>query len=363
MPFALVAAMLASLGLHAAALLLPDLEPAPAAEAPAVLQAEIVLRPRAAPVNEAASREKTAAPPPARPAVPPIRSKPASPAAASAPLPSSPLPTTDSATLPPPLDTSAAPAAADSASAAGDDSPPGKAAAAASPAPDDSAPPLVSPGIPDRGTIRYAVYRGDPPTLIGSAEQRWEIGGEQGEGRYRIVSVMETTGVAAWIRSVRLETESRGALVVTGLQPERYVSRRFDAERERVEEVVFDHAARQVGFSRGGSAPLPGGAQDLLSFNYQLGWLARTGDMAIATTRKIGSFRLELLGKEWIETPLQPMWTLHFRASGETTTEVWLAPDNYLLPVKIRHIDKKGERFEQVAEDIRLAPADKASPE
>lgn len=350
MPFALVAAMLASLGLHAAALLLPEVEPVPAPEPPAALQAEIVLRPRAAPVSAATRGGKTATPPPTRSVPSPIRPKSVPPVA--------PLPTEAAGTLPPPAETSAAPAVSDGAPATGDGALAGAATAAPSPASDDPAPPLVSPGIPERGVIRYAVYRGDPPTLIGSAEQRWEMGGEQGEGRYRIVSVMETTGIAAWIRSVRLETESRGALVVAGLQPERYSSRRLDADRERVEEVVFDPAAGLVRFTRGGSAPLPAGAQDLLSFNYQLGWLARTGDMAIATARKIGTFRLELLGKEWLETPLQPIWTLHFRASGETTTDVWLAPDNYLLPVKIRHIDKKGEPFEQVVEDIRLAPAD-----
>ncbi|HEX5802600.1 MAG TPA: DUF3108 domain-containing protein [Azospira sp.] len=354
MPFALVAAMLASLGLHAAALLLPEVEPAPAPEPAAALQAEIVLRPRAAPVSAAPSGEKAATPPPALPAPPP-RPK-------SAPPVAPPLP--EAAASLPPADASAVPVspAPDGAPATGGDAPAG-AASPPTPALDEAAPPLVSPGIPERGMIRYAVYRGDPPTLIGSAEQRWEMGGGQGAGRYRIVSVMETTGVAAWIRSVRLETESRGALVVAGLQPERYSSRRLDGERERFEEVVFDPAAALVRFPKGGSAPLPAGAQDLLSFNYQLGWLARTGDMAIATTRKIGNFRLELLGKEWLETPQQSIWTLRFRASGETTTEVWLATDNHLLPVKIRHIDKKGELFEQVAEDIRLAPADNGTPE
>lgn len=331
MPFALVAAALASLGLHAAALFIPDIDLSPAPE-PAPLQAEIVLQPRVSPVAEATPPPAQAKPVPAKMPRKPAR-----------PLPRNAVPAPMAEV--PPVET---PAAASAGAGAENAAP--AAAAVASPAA-DAVPEVTSPQLPERGTITYDVYRGgEPATLIGAAEHRWEMA----DGRYRIVSVMETTGVAAWVRAARVETESSGRLVAGGLQPERYVSRRRD--RDRVEQVDFDAAAGQVRFGNGATAALPPGAQDLLSFNYQLGWLARTGDMAIATGRKLGSYRLELLGKEWVETPGQPIWALHFRASGETTTEVWLAVDQYLLPVKIRHIDKKGERFEQVARDIRLLP-------
>lgn len=313
--------MLASLGLHAAALFVPDIELSPL-PAPEPLQAEIVLQPRQAPVPVAAPPQpvkKAAAKPQAKPR-----------------------------TAPAPV----AETAAVSDSGGGNGAPVGsEAQATAAPAVSAEAPAVTSPGLPAAGSISYAVYRGgEPATLIGSAEHRWEMA----EGRYRIVSVMETTGVAAWVRAVRLESESRGRLVPGGLEPEYYSSRRLD--KERGESVAFDREKALVRFGNGATAPLPAGAQDLLSFNYQLGWLARTGDLPIATGRRLGNYRLELLGKEWVETPMQPIWTLHFRAVGETTTEVWLAPDNHLLPVKIRHIDKKGERFEQVAQEIRLEP-------
>lgn len=322
MPFALVAAMLASLGLHAAALFIPEVEPHPAPE-PLPLQAEIVLQPRAVP----------AAPPPAKAAPKPPR------------RPQRPLPPADSPA--PPAEASGA--ATEAPAPAVPPSPPAEPPAAVAERPPAETPAdVTSPELPATGAIRYVVYRGDSGTIVGSAEHLWEMR----DGRYRIVSVMETTGLAALLRAVRVESESSGVVAAGGLQPERYVSHR--ADRERVEQVEFDRAAGVVRFGSGATAPLPAGAQDLLSFNYQLGWLARTGDLAIATGRKLGTYRLELLGKEWLETPGQPIWALHFRASGETTTEVWLAPDQYLLPVKIRHIDKKGERFEQVAQEIRL---------
>jgi hypothetical protein len=345
MPFALAAALLASLGLHAAALFLPEAEPTPAPlPEPAPLQAEIVLRPRAAPLAAPPEPVAKAAPKPVRrPSQ--LQPRPESPVAvATLPAVADPLLADDGAATATPVVDAPAPAEA-------------------RPTVDDAQTEDVvdatSPQLPVAGEIRYVVQRGDPPVLIGSAVHRWRMA----DGRYRIVSTMETTGVAAWLRAVQLDVESSGRLVADGLAPERYRSRRADRGRERVEQADFDRDAGLVRFGNGTTAPLPAGAQDLLSFNYQLGWLARTGDMAIATGRKLGTWRLELLGREWLETPSRQIWTLHFRASGETTTEVWLAPDEHLLPVKILHIDKKGERFEQVVEAIVLDPPPDGAPE
>lgn len=321
MPFALVAALMASLGIHAAALFVPDIDLTPAEE-PAPLTVEVTLQPRRAPVAPPEAKAVAKAPA-AKPA--PVRK-----------------PATRSGD--PVVSAGDTAAASEAAPSVAPPAPPDAKSAAAS----GTAPDLTSPELPATGTIAYVVMSGDGTTLIGSAEQSWEMA----DGRYRISSVMETSGLAALIRPVRLETESRGLLTDAGLQPEQYVSRRIG--KERVDQVSFDWAAGRARFGNGGEAPLPAGAQDLLSFNYQLGWLAKTGDMAIATGRKLGTYRLELLGKEWLETPAGPIWALHFKASGETTTEVWLASEQHLLPVKIRHIDKKGERFEQVAQEIRL---------
>ncbi len=351
MPLALVAALIASLGVHAAALFVADTEALPAVE-PMPLSAEIVLRPRPAPSAPKTLRKPVRKAPENRPTPAAAAAAPATGVVAEAsPLPSPAVEKAGEATGDAPAEAAAMPAAGDGdASRLSADRP-----AAAEAAPPD----IASPQLPATGEIRYAVLRGDPPVLIGRAVHRWRMA----DGRYRIASTMETAGVAAWLRPVRLDTESRGRLVADGLAPERYRSRRTDRGRERVEEADFDRDAGLVRFGNGTTAPLPAGAQDLLSFNYQLGWLARTGDLAIATGRKLGTWRLELLGREWLETPQRQIWTLHFRASGETTTEVWLAPDEHLLPVKILHIDKKGERFEQVVEAIVLDPPPDGAPE
>jgi len=320
MPLALIAATLASLGLHAAALFLPDIDLSPPPD-PLPLQAEIVLQPRRAPVAQALPVAAPAAKTPVRRPAPPPH-----PAAESA------VPEAPAVPVENPVATDAAPAAPAGA--------PPAAAAVATPA-------LTSPELPPTGSIRFVVTNGETESIVGSAEHRWQMG----DGRYRITSVMETAGLAALFRSIRVEAESSGRLDASGLTPEEYTTRRTD--KARSDQVRFDWAAGIARFANGGDAPLTAGAQDLLSFNYQLGWLAKTGEMGIATGRKLGLHRLELLGRETLKTEAGEFPTLHFRALGSTHTEVWLAESRYLLPVRIRHIDKKGDRYELLVQEIR----------
>ena len=42
----------------------------------------------------------------------------------------------------------------------------------------------------------------------------------------------------------------------------------------------------------------------------------------------------------------------HLRTPGERPTDLWLAYDYRLLPVKIRHVDNRGNAYVQVATEI-----------
>jgi len=48
---------------------------------------------------------------------------------------------------------------------------------------------------------------------------------------------------------------------------------------------------------------------------------------------------------------------LHLRTPGENSTELWLAYDYLLLPVKIRYVDGQGDSFVQVATKIQVGDA------
>jgi len=238
---------------------------------------------------------------------------------------------------------------------------PGAAATAAASAPASSAaapvtsapPAAIESRLPPHGMIRYRVDRGDSNFEIGVSSNEWEIA----DGRYRLTSLVETSGLVWLIKAYRIEMESRGWLTAEGLRPESFVIRRNGQETR--EKATFDWENMTVRVGDRAEQALSFGAQDLLSFNFQLGYLAHPeagSTLHIATGRKYGVYRIEVLGDEEIEVPAGVMRTLHLRAPGVNTTELWLAYDYLLLPVKIRHVDSKGDSFVQVATQIQVSP-------
>ncbi len=322
MPVALLAALLGSLAIHAAALVGMDVElfgggPEPE---PAPLRAEIRPLPEAPPAPpDGAPR---AAPAPVAKAARPPRpasARPSAQAAAVAVL-SAPEPEPEIAPEMP------------------------------STAPVTPAPP-AKPVLPATGTIRFVILKESLGFQVGRAEHRWEFGED---GRYRLTGITETSGLVSLFKPIRLETESSGRLVAGGLQPETY--RTLKNGKDAGESADFDWSTAEVRLARDGSVqPIARGTQDILSLNYQLaylGGLAEGSVIGVVTGRKYERYAVDSLGEEEIETPAGRFRTLHLRAMTDKTTEVWIALDRQHLPVRIRFTDKKGESFEQVATEI-----------
>ncbi|MGE5386797.1 MAG: DUF3108 domain-containing protein [Betaproteobacteria bacterium] len=320
MPFALIAALAGSLAIHAAFLFLPDVELSPAPEPPPLL-AEL--------------QPPHLTPPPAPPAPPP-KPHPVKPKRLASnvhkstqTIPS--VPAEMAETTPPIKEASS-----------------GEVPLAA-PAPPK--PPAV-PRLPARGSIRYAVYRGTEGLEVGRASHDWFFA----DDAYSITTILETSGLAAWFKPVRIEMESTGKLVASGLQPQRLVTRRNGAETK--ENADFDWTTHQVTLARDGRHfDLRDGAQDIVSFQYQLAFLPQLtngASLEIATGKKFAPYRIEALGEETLETPAGIFRTLHVRAKTDDTTELWLALDRQMLPVKIRYTDRKGESFEQIAVELGM---------
>lgn len=327
MRFALIAALVASLVIHAALLLGTDLEIFVSGQEPLPLQVEL----QPLPLAPAPTR------PPA-PSGPPERLHKQLPRAAEAARPAVRKPA-------PPAISGDAPLAPPTEPAAPEETPPMPAAAT-------PAPPLpVRPLLPATGTIRFAIFKESLGLQIGRAEHRWQF---TDDGRYRLTGTTETSGLAAVFKPVRMVVESSGRLVAGGLQPERYTTLRNG--RDANENADFDWSTARVTLSRDGSVReiLPG-TQDLLSLNYQLaylGTLAEGSSIGIVTGKKYARYALDSLGEEDIEVPAGRFRTLHLRAMTDSVTEVWIALDRQRLPVKIRFTDKKGDSYVQVATEL-----------
>lgn len=328
LPFLL--ALSASLALHVAVLMAPGWElpfndepEAATLDATLAVPAPVVSRPAPA-RSPPKKRPPPKAPPPATPAVP----------VATVPGEQPPLAET-SPVEPEPVSPESVPVVAEAA-----------VAAAVPPAPS------FARQWPRAGRIVYQVTRGEEGFIVGQSEQSWMHDGET----YKLQAVTETTGLAALFHPVRVVQESRGGFDEAGLRP-----REFDTQRDGKPQgsARFDAVQGRIFFGGGQSAAFPPAAQDLLSLFYQLGAIAFDVPqfaLTVTTGRKVATFAVAIGPQQELETPLGPRQARHLRITGsarEDATEIWLDADSR-LPLRIRHRDRKGEIFDQVATTIEL---------
>lgn len=226
---------------------------------------------------------------------------------------------------------------------------------AASPAPTfvSAAPIPASIALPGKGRVRYAITRGEGGFVVGQAVHAWEHDGFT----YKLQSVTETTGLAALFKPARVLQSSQGEVTAEGLKPREFRHERVGG----LDTASFDWARRMVSYA-GREEGITAGAQDMLSMYYQLVLLApKSGalEIPIATGRKVENYRFEILGEEVVALPSGERRATRLRTrSGSDTIELWLAVGKDAemrgLPLKIRFTDRKGEIFDQLAEDIDI---------
>lgn len=229
---------------------------------------------------------------------------------------------------------------------------PAEATAAAAASPEAaSAPSPKDIALPKFAYLRYDVHWGEGGMIVGQAEQRLHHDGMS----YRLASSAETTGLVGLFRPAKISNVSEGEIADGGLRP-----RWFRVERSsgKNEWLLFDRDAGRVTGSGGRDFALDPEAQDPLSMFVQLALLAIDGpkvSLPVVTGKRIERYDFEALGEEWIETPRGALRTLHLRnrqTDGKEATEIWLGLDHFSLPLKIRHVDRRGDLFEQVAASI-----------
>ncbi|HQR03689.1 MAG: DUF3108 domain-containing protein [Proteobacteria bacterium] len=214
-----------------------------------------------------------------------------------------------------------------------------------------AAPQIITP-LPANGHIRYIVRRGEGGMVVGRAVTEWHHDGHS----YRLTSTTETTGIVALFRPARVVQTSEGRLEGGELYPRRFVIDKGDGD---VASADFDWAHQRVTLGDGRTLSFSDGAEDMLSMFFQLMAAAQREDgfqMAVATGRKVERYAFEWLPEETLSLPAGRFKTWHVRVravtGGGDSTEVWLAEDAMGLPVRIRHIDRKGELYDQDAEKI-----------
>lgn len=212
--------------------------------------------------------------------------------------------------------------------------------------------PANSPRIalPEKGRVRYLISRGTGGFEVGQAIYTWEHDGLA----YTMQSVTETTGLVALFKKVRVVQTSQGEITADGLRPHEFRHERTNG----VDTASFDWVRRVVAYD-GREDSVAADTQDMLSMYCQLVLLVPRGgnlDMPIATGRKLETYHFERIGEDVIPLGEHQYRAVHLQTrNGKDSIEAWIAADVHGLPLKIRFIDRNGEIFDQLAQDIDVA--------
>ncbi|MBL8522658.1 MAG: DUF3108 domain-containing protein [Betaproteobacteria bacterium] len=195
----------------------------------------------------------------------------------------------------------------------------------------------------------------------GVADYTWKREGNQ----YEIDSTMQATGFIIGSLVGALHQVSRGEIAPGGLQPTSFSMRRGDAEADTADFMRASNELKLVRKGRSQVLPMPPRIQDMQSFLFQLAYDAPRLkspedrlDVMVTNARKVYRHRFRQVGVETVQTRSGPVEALHLlseAADPEDAYEVWLAPKNYHLPVKIKFF---AGRFpiELIATSIRSTP-------
>lgn len=216
--------------------------------------------------------------------------------------------------------------------------------------------------LPRKGRIAYNLnyFVNGAPLQVGRTVQSWELSGNQ----YRLDSRSETSGLARLTRFGPRVFSSIGEITGHGLQPREFTSSVTTSGNVDNSAARFDWNARQLQFGRPidqKSAALPLGAQDFVSFMYQLSLAPMSGNriqIPLTNGVRFDTLEFDVRPEEHLDTPLgmlRVMPVAQVRKPNTETMEVWLAAEYNYLPVRIRFIGRDGAPTgEQIVTDIRV---------
>jgi hypothetical protein len=196
--------------------------------------------------------------------------------------------------------------------------------------------------------------------LSGRQSHVWQRSGQN----YTLEATGEITGLAGLFVSGKLIQKSRGRIGELGLMPDKYEMERVSGKKEILR---FDYDSNVIEFSRPESKrgvrtlemPLLPGAQDPLSSIYQLAMAAqdgKSGFIVAASGKRVKGYPYRTLGPEKIKTALGEIKTLHVTRAGDSEkggVHLWLAPEQYALPVKVTYVDEDGTEWVLEAVSIK----------
>lgn len=201
------------------------------------------------------------------------------------------------------------------------------------------APPNKTANFPGRISIGYRMTSN---VADGIANLSWKREGDQ----YEIDSTVQPSGIFTSMFVGTFRQVSRGEITAAGVRPRFFSLKRGDARADTAEFLRASNELKIIKHGETHMMPLPERMQDMQSFLFQMahdvastGGTAETVVVQVTNARKVYEYKFRRVGEESIETKMGKIATIHLKSEAtnpEDVYEVWLAPDQHYMPVKLK---------------------------
>ncbi len=217
--------------------------------------------------------------------------------------------------------------------------------------------------LPPHIDISYTVKTG-----IGHGElkETVEIIQDEDSHRYNISSEAQARGVMKIIKPGSILRNSRGVITAEGLQPIYFSDQRGKKKPSVAHFNWENNLITLVHEERKKQKTLPEDTLDRLSLSYNFMFSKLPEDhldVHITDGRSLELTRYTIQ-KETLNTPIGTLETISLTRQpehDEVKRKIWLAPDYYMLPVRIVSTEKDGLEIEKMVNEIAIKPIDRHS--
>ncbi len=210
-------------------------------------------------------------------------------------------------------------------------------------------------GNPIKITAHYRIHKSG--ILIGTVEERFVRDGDN----YKIVSETQTAGALKWFLDDQVTLRAEGRIGPTGLEPAYYELKRHNDPTKNIS-ATFEQAKHQIisrHHDKTESFALPPGTLDRISAMYQFAFVAPVATEVtfwMSQGKEAEKYLYLKQGEPVIKVGNKNYSTVHYArdsAKGKPQAQLWLAKDQYYVPVKMIFEDSRGLSLEQTLVDLQ----------
>ena len=214
---------------------------------------------------------------------------------------------------------------------------------------------LHAQASPTQIIAHYKIHKSG--ILIGTVEERFTRDGDT----YKIVSETHTAGALKWFLDDQVTLSSEGKIGSAGLEPSRYALQRRNDPTRNVS-ATFEYAKKKIisyHHNKTESFALPLGTLDRISAIYQFVIVAPVAPEVtfwMSQGKEAEQYHYRKQGEPVIKVGDITYSTVHYvreTKQGRSQVQLWLAKNQYYMPVRIIFEDSRGMSLEQTLVDLQ----------